>query len=872
MPKPLPAPRRFAAFLLLAAHLLALDLCAAAPQVRVAGALPPGIVGEQPPTRADILDLARRYYDRTSPQVEADLRGPFSRFINWPVKFDGQSPNRARASALTNQIALLVSFCDARNYYLACAAAAFSLDPANSTGAGNLGAAIVTFGKDSLEAMPASPEKTRQLKPFLDDAIAVDRYALSLNFTAALANEANALPVLVNLGHLYLDSGLPENGRATFQRALQIDPKSWPAHEGMAAYYLATGRRELAKKELQHRDCFPSSIRKTAEEEKKTEEAVAPTATPADGEDELAAKIARLQKLEPTTMADYIEELDQSQANRLRSFVNHLCAEANYQAPDIHDILQYSSLETFSQPEPRAIFEGLLERWQTHHLASLAARSASTQLESLKALGMTVDFNVDLEDVARNPDKYKDADIKAKVSGEEKLDALLAKLEGLETQAKHELPEGKLDAIVQVDQLVKGGVSVFVFDPGRYSNSVDVFIQKFNMAQLDKKLLAYQGYVRKVAEKLRRGLLVSAERVQRDTPFVEKALQAALEEVDAEAAAKKWSEEHRMLARHNAHGIYYPQLNQIASRGWLEATEFANAQYLRKLKPNLEAMYRDCFRHVLLISDPVIRRRKEGELSSALSGAVALSTGCVAQAYGTGSYHQPWSCDCSLEGLEAAREQEQQTYDEATERQRQANKTARKDFREGIIPETSGLYQKLDAYSETFSIPPFVEGKIGLVKSSLKFTIPLKDKVHGASAEVSLEISADHLRNKTTVTGGLEASEKIEAGDGHVGVEGKVWTKTVVTVDSDSLAVQDWDARAGASLTGTASTGQTSTGTVDLQTTVAYETSVMHGSEFSGEVAAIVTASQLTEQLAKKDSGKEHTQKFILWDGKYILE
>jgi tetratricopeptide (TPR) repeat protein len=866
------APKRLATVLLSATCLLGLNGKATASSAQASTTLPAEIIGADPPARPDALGLARKYYGRTSPQIENDLRAQFSRFVNWPVNFDGKSPDPARASDLTNEIAVLVSCCDARNFYLASAAAGFSLDPANSTAAGNLGAAIRTYGEDSLEAMPTSPEKTRQLKPFRDDAIALYRYALSLNFTPAFANEANALPLLVNLGNLYLDSGLPENARAAFQKVLDTSPKSWPAHEGMAAYYLAIGRRDLAEKEMQHQEYFPGSIRKAAEEEKKTEEAVAPTVTPDDDEDEMAAKLARLQKLEPATMADFIEEIDQSEANKLRYFVNHLAAEVTYQAPDIHDILQYSSLDKFSEPEPRAIFDALVERWQTHHLASLAARQAATQLEALKSLGMTVELNVDLEDVARNPEKYKDADIKAKVSGDENLAALLPQLENLEAQAKRERPDGKLDAVMQVDQLVQGGLSAFALDPGKYANPVDVFIQKFNMAQLDKKLLAYQSYVRTVSEKLRLANQDTAKRVQRETPFVEKGMKAALKQVEEQASAAKWTEDQTMSARHHVHEMFYPQLNQIASRAWLEATEFANAQYLRKLKPNLEAMYRDCFRHVMLISDPVVRRRKESELSAALSAGISLSMTYVVQAYDIAHYTEPWSCDCSIDELQEAREREQQAFDDAVEQQRQLNKVARKEFKEGGIPETSGLYKKLDAYSETFSIPPFVEGKIGIVKSSLKFKIPLKDKAHGAEAEVNLEISADHMRNKTTVTGGLEASEKIEAGDGHVGVEAKVWTKAVVTVDSDSLAVKDWDALGGASLTGSVTTGDTSVGSVNLQSMVAYETSVMHGSAFSGEVAAIVTASDLTEQLAKKDGGEKHTEKFTLWNGKYILE
>ena len=376
MPTDCFTPRRLAAVLLSAASLLGLNVNASA----ASAVLQAEIVGADPPARSIVLGLARKYYDRTSTQIESDLQGEFSRFVNWPVNFDGKSPDAARASALTTDIAVLVSFCDARNFYLASAAAVLTLDPANSTATGTFGAAIVTYGEDSLATMPASPEKTQQLKPFRDDAIAVYRYALSLNFTAEFANEANALPLLVNLGNLYLDSGMPENARVTFQKALGISPQSWPAHEGMAAYYLATGRRDLAEEEMQHREYLPGSVRKAAEEGEKTAEDTAPTVTPGDSEEEMETKIAQLQKIEPATMADFIEELDQGEASKLRAFVRNVTAEATYQAPDLHDILQYGSLDAFSQPHARAVFQGWAERWGKRDAAPLAVKQAAAQI------------------------------------------------------------------------------------------------------------------------------------------------------------------------------------------------------------------------------------------------------------------------------------------------------------------------------------------------------------------------------------------------------------------------------------------------------------------------------------------------------------
>ena len=240
------------------------------------GANANAVVVQHAPDRAAVLGLARTYYEKASPQIEPDLLPEFARLVDWPVRFDGSGANPAKASDFTNSVAFLVGYTDARNFYLACAAASFTLDPANATGAGNFGAAIVSYGEDAVGAAPDGAQKDGQLKPYRNDAIAVYLYALSLSRAPGPVPGGGAVTLLVNLGNLYLDTGVPENARGQFEMALQIQPNSWPAHQGMAAYYLAVGRRDLAEKELKKRECWPASIRKVAETADKTDEKAAP--------------------------------------------------------------------------------------------------------------------------------------------------------------------------------------------------------------------------------------------------------------------------------------------------------------------------------------------------------------------------------------------------------------------------------------------------------------------------------------------------------------------------------------------------------------------------------------------------------------------
>jgi hypothetical protein len=56
------------------------------------------------------------------------------------------------------------------------------------------------------------------------------------------------------------------------------------------------------------------------------------------------------------------------------------------------------------------------------------------------------------------------------------------------------------------------------------------------------------------------------------------------------------------------------------------------------------------------------------------------------------------------------------------------------------------------------------------------------------------------------------------------------------------------------------------------QSTVADETSVIHGNTLSAEAAVLGTATLIGPDDAQKDYGAKCTEKLTLWNGKYPLE
>jgi hypothetical protein len=320
----------------------------------------------------------------------------------------------------------------------------------------------------------------------------------------------------------------------------------------------------------------------------------------------------------------------------------------------------------------------------------------------------------------------------------------------------------------------------------------------------------------------------------------------------------------------------------VTGVAWAKSTQLANLVYLRKLKPGIEAMWSDCIRHIMLISDPDVRARREGELGTALMLALGQSLTLVGRSYG-GTWVDPWDCDCQIEELERARLAEREEWEQAQEDLRKRNREARVDFKAGGIPETSALYKKIDAYTAHLSLP-FVDVKVGYLKSSLKFRLGVKEGEASAAGE--LELTSDHMRNKRTADFGIEASTKGEVGPAEV--EGKVWTKATVTWadgPGDTVVVKDWDVAGGVDLAASAKIGELAGNTASVQATASYQTSILRGNSAAAEVAFTSTKSESklkgpdvdTSLPVTTDAGGEKTgegggKKVVLWTGKYTTE
>ena len=185
----------------------------------------------------EVLKIAEKYYQKTINAVEN--KNEFQRVINFIPDFSGVTVDPEKARVLSADAAQLITFTNAKNMYVAFAAAVFTLSPENATAANNLATAIATYNDELIGSGRATDES-------YGDAICVYLYALQKSKKDGKLT-VDSPSILVSLGNLYLDTNQFQQANAAFQMAHQFDREYFGARLGLVNYYLAKSDRKTAK-------------------------------------------------------------------------------------------------------------------------------------------------------------------------------------------------------------------------------------------------------------------------------------------------------------------------------------------------------------------------------------------------------------------------------------------------------------------------------------------------------------------------------------------------------------------------------------------------------------------------------------------------
>lgn len=771
---------------------------------------------ESCPTKEYMLGMASERFKVTKQKFTPDDLSEFSRLVNWVPKFDGSTVNKDLAAKYSMAVALSTNNNPFPNFNIALACTSFSLDPESSVQANNLASAIISGGELITEKNPAR----EALAPYRRDAESAFLYAISNSMVNGEWGEATLTPA-INLGNLCIDLGKLEEARSLFMVARKIKRESWDAALGLAAYFMALNQKNnaLAILEDDNLDIPPKyliPVKKKKELEKSEPFANLPPDAP---EEKFQAGINIMAEQPIATSADFIAQLDQSERNKMRYFIENLTVKGSFQAPSIKKLTQYASLEAISSPHGISALADFSQMAGIYQMGGLAS-TVNQQLDWLSKYGLKINPGVDLNDVMKHPEKYadKDLDQEVQISGMEDFLANMENLKSEALKAQTDLAAGNVQSAMQIAADLDKVHGILLINPEAYADPMNVIMQKMNYTVFQRKSRLYQGFLRTSVNKTRRQVLevieqsnrkitevAVAQRADLDKLYEEKrkALEAMMRGEPTDFKEAEWG-----LRLHEAHTKYFNIYNNIEETGFGSATNVASVAYVQKIKPMVEAYYYDVFRHVAMISDPEVRERKNAELNNNIRATLSVALNTVMAAHASFSYSDEWDCDCDLEELLAAREKEKEEEDAEENARIERNKAAKAVFDSGEIPEASPLFKRLDAYVDEYNfglvkvrsscVRTVIEANTDFLPNNLPFKFKYSsteseftgaitrnagikagfDEKIGAgevSASLNLDVSVSTDGNGVvknySVTGGAEASVKVGNFSGSVGAQ-----------------------------------------------------------------------------------------------------
>ena len=701
---------------------------------------------ESTPTKEYMLKMAAERSKLAKQKFSPNELNDYTKTVIWTTQFDGTKTDPQKAKEYSILVALATNNKPAPYFNIAFASAVFVLDPLSSSGSNNLASAILSGGELICEKTPTK----EALAPYRRDAESAFLYAISHSMKDNTWSEASLTPV-INLGNLCIDLGRMEEARSLFMVARKIKPESWDAALGLAAYFLALNQKDKALAILEDDSLDkPEKYGVPIKHNKSLEKSEPFSDLPLEAPDEKYEKGIKIMAGEPiATSADFLAQLDQSERNKMRYFIENLPVKGSYAAPSIKKLTQYSTLKAISGPQGVSALKDFSDRLGIFTMGSSISTSKQ-QIDMLAKMGLKIDIDIDLDDAAKHPEKYMDNknEPKVTVSGKEEF---LAKMQAMikdAQKARLDLASGKTNSLTQMVSKFDKLHAILLINPEEYADPMNIILQKMNYTVYNRKDRLYKSYLYSLNKRTYRQISEVIAQCQRKMGDLAKRAGAEMEAYEKQRAEAEKSEGFRKaewdLRRHNLHIKFFNEANNIAETGFGSATNVVASVYMRQFKPNVEAYYYDVIRHVAMISDPEVRKQKDADLHNSMNQAVTRYLQTVLIAHGSFSYSEDWDCNCDMEELLAAREAEDKAFEKEENARIARNKAAKAVFDSGEIPESSPLFKKLDAYVDVYNF--------GLVK------------VRASCARTVIEANTDFLPNNLPFNFHYASSESENTG------------------------------------------------------------------------------------------------------------
>lgn len=726
---------------------------------------------------ADILSLAKHYYSLSNPKIETEAKSEYKRIVSWTPNFVGSKTDGKKAKEASAAVALAVSYTNAKNFYLSMASAVFTLDPKSALGAGNFASAVASYYDDLL----LEGKKEKNMEKYYADAIKIYNYGVQISIKDGELSK-DALSLLVSLGNIYLDTGKKDKAYTCFKTAMAIEKSYWPARKAMYNYYMSEKKFDEALKLAMEESEYPVFVKATSKVSKIKDEEDKKNPIP-EGEvaDEVMEKyLDNLVIVDAISQADFLEEIDKEAQAKLKALLKEVQSKMKYTAPDIRMVAQYSSLKNISTPEGRVTLQAFNSGIESYSYRAEYLGVKSYE-EPAKNFGHTTDlggYNTQQEfeaAMAGNPDFHLDMNFFSTFDSDAQFEAFVAELE--KNVAQYEQDPSKGEDLFKTISKVQPEKAVFALNPFDYSNPLDIYIQKLNMADFEKKFMPYEQYLIKM--------------IYKNSKMVEDAIRDGNERTSRmrdNIIRMEQEIEDKEQRHYIVHMGLIPDYNRTNEVLWNQITQLALDNYTKKTKKYVEKMYNDCMKHVILISDEKIQEMLEERVIALALRSISIALRDVYNAYSFGDYRPPQECGCDEKAMAAARAAREKAENAAHNELIKKNMEAKKKFESGELDENSAYYKKIIKPYEVKITSPFFEGMVGPYKSGWKFNM----------AGLDFGKMQQHIRNSTTYDGGIEIQlVGGEAGnfEGGLSVFGRF---NATKLEGKSLSMGDIDITGGA--------------------------------------------------------------------------
>lgn len=811
----------------------------------------------QSPTKMEIINIAKKYHDLSFPKIEFDFKQDYNKKITKKPIFDGNPIDTLLCKNNLLELAMSISYLNSKNYYLAFASANITYNPLNLVAVSNFATAIATY---SDELINESVNNKSKQASYLNDAIKVYAYAINLTLKDGVLG-SNAVEPLICLGNIYLDMNKLNEAFVIFNEAHKIDSENYSAITGIYNYYIAKKDLDNAFKFISKNAKYaPAFIRAITNIENKIPPEELEALDDSPTEETLEQEMVKIEKFPTLTTADFIEEIDQETARKIRNHVDNIQTKMRFKAPQIEYILEITSFEIMSSSKGISALEAFsksLEVMGEQTMGGQVESMIKSQMKMLENLGIEADLGFDInnieemiKDAKKNPKKYENWNPKSKIKNVENIQKNAMKYAANMMKKMENAKKGNVEPMYEEIAKTQPEFKIMSLNPYDFQNPNDILLQRYNTLVYFKKKNTYQSYLRLINIKTVNTINeIITLYLQKFQPLLT-SYTAKLREIEIKQENGQLDSRKAKVLKHALHLEYYGKFNYIAQPVWNQATNMASVSYKKIAKASAE-MYKECMKNIMLISDEEVREEVESSFLFNLKHDIQLALNNVLTAYSFAPHYNIALCECDEEEINELKKQLEEEAHQLANEQIKKNIQAKKNFDQGVLDENSKYYKEfIKKYEYEINLIVF-KAKVSPYISKWEFGGDIGPLGGVFSKETH------HLRNTTTYDGGVSFGGKV------AGVDLKSKFGFTATKGKDGIfRPKDIDIRAAVE-------AGVSVGKLNLSTGI--EASAMRGTKVYGDLQ--YTGNSTLNKLKEVSNAKwlPGTSK-SLWQGEYKNE